>query len=193
MSEIEEFGQLLERVRSGDQDAAEQLVRDYEGLIRREVRLRIEDSRLRRTLDSMDFVQSVMASFFVRNALGDYEFNEPRDLVRLLMTMTRNKVASAARHANADKRDQRLNQYDTEALHGIPDGDETPSRLMSLRELYEQARSCFTEEELQLAQMRIDGLSWEEIAALLGGTAQARRTQHSRTLSRICRQLGLND
>ncbi len=39
----------------------------------REVRLHLEDSRLSRSLDSVDVSQSVLASFFVRAAAGEYD------------------------------------------------------------------------------------------------------------------------
>ena len=88
MSASDDFKELVGRMRAGDDDAAAELVRQYEPLIRREVRLRLEDRRLRRTFDSMDVCQSVLASFFVRAAAGQYDLDEPAQLVRLLVTST---------------------------------------------------------------------------------------------------------
>ena len=45
MAENDSFQALLRRVRAGDQEAAAELVRQYEGEIRRAVRLRL-DTRL---------------------------------------------------------------------------------------------------------------------------------------------------
>ncbi len=39
------FADFMRRIRAGDEQAAAELVRQYEGLIRREVRLHLEDSR----------------------------------------------------------------------------------------------------------------------------------------------------
>src|SRR4051794_2951522 len=88
-SEEEEYLRFIRRVRDGDGRAAEELVRRYEPEIRLEVRtwLRLRDPRLRRVFDSMDICQSVMASFFVRAAIGEYELDEPRQLIRLLVGM----------------------------------------------------------------------------------------------------------
>ena len=58
MSKPESFQDLIGRVRVGDEQAAAQLVRTYEAQIRREVRLRMTDPRLRRLVDSMDICQS---------------------------------------------------------------------------------------------------------------------------------------
>src|SRR4029077_8949654 len=48
MSDAATFPQFVQRIRAGDQSAAEELVRQYEPLIRREVRLHLEDRRLER-------------------------------------------------------------------------------------------------------------------------------------------------
>src|SRR5262245_7793683 len=45
------FQDLISKVRAGDDDAAAELVRLYEPAIRREVRLRLRDPRLRRMFD----------------------------------------------------------------------------------------------------------------------------------------------
>jgi hypothetical protein len=64
MSDETPFPELIERVRGGDGDAATELVQRYEPAIRRVVRLRLTDPRLRRAFDSMDVCQSVLASFW---------------------------------------------------------------------------------------------------------------------------------
>ena len=103
----DDFGELIVRVRAGDQGAATEIVRRYEPLIRREVRLKLENSRLRRVLDSMDVCQSVLASFFVRAAAGQYDLDQPGQLVQLLVKIAQNKVASAARREFSQRRDGR--------------------------------------------------------------------------------------
>jgi len=107
MSQPEAFQVLIERVRAGDAEAATELVRRYEPMIRRAARVRLVDQRLARLLDSMDICQSVMASFFVRAALGQYELNSPDQLLRLLATMARNKLANHAHSQRAARRDVR--------------------------------------------------------------------------------------
>src|SRR4051812_2155900 len=106
------FAEFVARVRAGDARAAEELVRRYEPLIRREVRLHLEDRRLGRVFDSMDVCQSVLKSFFVRTAAGQFDLDDPTQLVRLLVTMTRNKLASEARRQHRQKRDNRRAEGD---------------------------------------------------------------------------------
>ena len=82
-----EFANLVRRVRAGDAAAAEEIVRRFESAVRVAVRTRLLDSRLRRQFDSMDICQSVLASFFVRAAMGQYEIATPDDLLKLLAQM----------------------------------------------------------------------------------------------------------
>src|SRR4029079_15059120 len=101
------FELLIRRVRDGDQQAAAELVRRYEPAIRRAARVRLMDTRLNRLLDSMDICQSVMASFFVRTALGQFQLETPDQLLKLLATMARNKLAGQVQVHGAARRDFR--------------------------------------------------------------------------------------
>ena len=100
MQDQNTFDNFIRRIRAGDEQAAEELVRKYEPLIRREVRMHLEDRRLGQLFDSMDICQSVLASFFVRTAAGQYDLTKSDQLLKLLVTMVRNKLASAARAAH---------------------------------------------------------------------------------------------
>jgi RNA polymerase sigma-70 factor (ECF subfamily) len=61
------------------------------------------------------------------------------------------------------------------------------------RDLLAEVRQRLTAEERELADLRGQGLTWEEVAARVGGTAQARRVQLTRALDRIARELGIED
>ena len=186
------FAELMTRVRAGDPDAATELVRRYEPLIRREVRLRLEDRRLARAFDSADVCQSVLASFFVRTAAGQYDLDAPEQLGRLLMQMARNKLASAARHQSRQKRDHRRAGGDEAWRRPRPT---TRRRAGSSPggELLDRFRARLNAEERRIADLRAEGLAWAEVAAQLGGTAQARRMQLARAADRAARELGLDE
>ena len=64
MPEQTSFADLIRRVRAGDDQAARELVREYEPAIRRAVRIQLRNPRLRAQLDSVDICQSVLANFF---------------------------------------------------------------------------------------------------------------------------------
>ena len=193
IAEDAEFAGFLLRIRAGDAQAAEELVRRYESLIRREVRLKLHDPSLHRVLDSVDICQSVMASFFVRAAAGQYDLSQPLQLLRLLISMARNKVAQAARHQRAQRRDnRRVGGLGVEEVD--PAGNVgTPSRVVEAKELLGLVRDKLHDDERRLADMRALGHEWTVIAAEMGGTADGRRMQLTRALDRVMRDLGLEE
>ena len=77
MAESSEFSEFIRRIRAGDDQAARELVERYEPVIRRQVRVRLSDPRLSSLFDSADVCQSVMASFFVRAAAGQFDLEQP--------------------------------------------------------------------------------------------------------------------
>ncbi len=193
MPEQDTFGDFIRRIRAGDEQAAEEMVRRYEPLIRREIRLQLEDGRLSRLFDSLDICQSVLKSFFFRTAAGQYDLDTPEQLQRLLVTMAKNKLASAARSQHRQRRDLRRVTADGEkALEGVAAKVPTPSQVLAGKELLKRCREALSEEERQLADLRGEGLAWGDIASRLGGTAQARRMQLARAVERVARELGLD-
>ncbi len=193
MSDADPFASFMRRIRAGDQDAATELVRQYEPLIRREVRLHLEDRRLARLFDSLDVCQEVMASFFARAAVGQYDLERPDQVLRLLVTMARHKLASAARRRRSRRRDHRREAGGVDALDQVAAGDPSPSRIVAGQELLHEVRQRLTDTERQLAELRSQGFAWSEIAAQLGGTPQARRMQLARAADRVLRELGLEE
>jgi hypothetical protein len=192
MSHADSFADMIRRVRTGDSLAAAELFRLYEPQLRLEARLRLRDPRLRRLLDEGDVCQSVLKSFFVRVRLGQYDVNEPSDLVRLLAGMARNKVAAQARKHGAARRDFRR----AEGLGGAdaaPARGDTPSQIAAGEELLQEFLSRLSDEERRMAELRSDGRAWAEVAAELGGAAASRRMQFQRTVKRIARELELDE
>jgi RNA polymerase sigma factor (sigma-70 family) len=193
MADTYEFCDLIGRVRAGDADAAEELWQRFEPILRREIRLRLRDSRLRQRFDENDVCQSVMASFFVRAAAGQYELTGAEQLQRLLIQMGRNKLASQTRRHQAARRDcRRAGQLPTGEDETI--GQEaTPSKIVAWRELLQQFRDRLDEDERRLADLRAQGRSWLEIVDQLGGSPDGRRVQLNRAIARVAQELGLDE
>ena len=190
MSEGMAFADFIRRIRAGDDQAARELVQLYEPVIRREVRLRLRDLRLASRFDWTDICQSVMASFFVRAAAGQYDLERPDQLLRLLVVMARHKLTEQVRRNSADRRDyRRLEERDPAYLDQRSAAVPSPSRLVADRELLAELRRRLSEEERRLADLRAQGWEWAEIAARLGGTAGARRKQLARAIDRAGHQL----
>jgi len=186
------FDAFIGRIRAGEEQAAAELVRIYEPLIRREVRLHIRDRRLYRLFESLDVCQSVLGSFFARTALGEYDLETPEQLIKLLVVMTRNKVATAAQRQHRQRRDNRRTTG-PDQLDGVADPGPSPSEQISGQELLERFRAGFTDDERAIADLRKDGLGWAEVTTQLGGTPQARRMQLARAVERVSRQIGLDE
>lgn len=189
----EAFNELMSRVQAGHPDAAAELIRQFEPEIRLEVqvRLRVQDPRVRRLLDSMDITQSVLASFFAGVAVGRFTPKHPKQLLGLLVTMTRNKLLTQVRDQRRQRRDIRRTQSLDAASDRVAAGEESPSQLVAGEELIREFRERLSEEERQLTERRGQGQTWAAIADELGGTADGRRKQLERAYSRIVKELKL--
>ena len=153
--------------------------------------MRLGDPRLRRVLDSMDICQSVLASFFVRAAAGQYDLERPEQLVRLLVAIARNKVAYQARRQRAGSRDLRRDVGRRPAADDVAGAGPSPSRVAAGRELLDGGPPA--------ADRRRSG-GWPTSAPRGGpgprsppswaARAQARRKQLARALDRVAGAAG---
>lgn len=187
------FHYLIRRVRKGDAAAARELVDRYGPQIRRVARFELRDARLRRLVDSEDVWQSVAAAFFLRAAAGEFDLDSPRDLLRLLSAMARNRARRHAEHEGAAKRDFRrvesLNRDDFDvAARG-----QTPSSVASHREIRVRFLQRLSIHERLIADFRAEGLAWPEIADRMSESAEVLRKRLQRACERITRELGLEE
>ena len=191
MSDPNSFDHLIRGIRAGDEQAATQMVRQHEQVIRRQVMMHLTDPKLCRLFGASDIVQMVLASFFIRAAAGQYDLNSPEHLVKLLVRMTRNKIASLARKQRARPADQRrveASGLEEKVLAPAPG----PSTVVAQRELLQEVQRRLSAQEQQLVSLRIEGHAWPAIAEQLGGTPEARRMQLTRALDRVEQQLGID-
>jgi RNA polymerase sigma-70 factor (ECF subfamily) len=195
VSDVRPSADLVARIRTGDGAAAAELVRQFEPVIRTRVRvwLRMQDARLRRLFDSMDICQSVLASFFVRAAAGQYDLDRPEQLIGLLVQMARHKLGHQVSRQTALRRDvRRVSENGLETNHpaqSVP----SPADRCANQELLNEVRRRLTDEELRIADHRAAGNDWAAIASEMGGTAAGRRMQFARALDRVSEQLGLDE
>jgi DNA-directed RNA polymerase specialized sigma24 family protein len=107
--------------------------------------------------------------------------------------MARHKLAFAARRHRSQRRDgRRLADTPVEEINPADDAP-TPSRVAEARELLHEVRQRLSEPERRIADRRAQGRGWPEIAAELGGTADALRMQLTRALDRVTVELGLEE
>jgi len=189
MASKQEFVELLAAVRAGDQDAASKLVQGYEAQIRRVVRIRLTDPHLRRQLDSVDICQSVLGDFFQRATGGQFDLATPQQLMALLVTMAKNRLLQYVESQQAARRDiRRLIQSSVDDLP-LTGSDETPSQIVATRELNQLLRERFDPETLWLAEQRIAGRSWADLAQEKQTTPDGLRMRWTRALERVAEEL----
>lgn len=191
--EHEAFQDLIRRVQAGDEQAAEDLVRHYEPTIRLVVRRRLTDPRLRRLLDSMDICQSVLGTFFAGATAGRFTLQTPDQVLKLLVTMARNKLISCTRqHKAARRRPQGQEVFGGEHLESV-DPYPTPKQLVADQEILQELRKRLSPKELRIAELFAAGRSWREVAAEAGGSPDQVRMCFKRAFDRVRDELGLGE
>jgi RNA polymerase sigma factor (sigma-70 family) len=138
---------------------------------------------MRSKFDSSDFVQSVWKSFFAHpDKLAS--FDRPEQFIAFLVTMARNKVgAEFRRTVLTEKRDVNREQplYGDTAASNEPTG----SQVAIARERWEQSLAGQPEHYRRVADLRLAGLNYEDIAERLG--------LHERTVRMIVGKLFRDD
>jgi RNA polymerase sigma-70 factor (ECF subfamily) len=175
----------MRRVRKGDAAAAAELVRLYGPEIRRAIRVRLTDNRLCRLVDAADIWQSVIGNFFVRAAAGQFDLDNPIQLLKLLKRMAQNKLIDKSR-----KPEPKLTE--SESLSDVAGSCETPSQIVACEELFRKAQELVPDDVKYVAEQRALGREWGDIAAELNTSPDALRKKLDRAVDRLAEQLGLD-
>ncbi len=162
---------LVEGWRAGNQDAARQLFERYVDRLVALARRRISP-RLASRVDPEDVVQSVFRTFFGRLKEGQFHIEEQNDLCKLLMRITVHKALRQVEFHTAGKRDpgQEAPQGDLsqERLMGVLDREPAPEAVVAFVDELEHFLGQLGPQERQVVELRLQGLSNEEVAAQLG-------------------------
>lgn len=186
------FKDLIERLRRGEPQAAEEFFRSYEPELHRVIHVRLTDPYLRRLVDSIDVCQSVLASFFVRLSMGELEFEHPNQLFKLLFTMARNKLLNLARDTQKERKALQTTAGGAlDPLQEVSARTVSPVQAAAWRELLEKVRERLSTEERYLAEQRGLGRSWLELAEEQHEKPDALRKRLHRALERVTENLGL--
>ena len=150
------------------------------------------NARLRRSVDSIDICQSVLASFFVRAALCQYQIESPAQLVKLLVSMARNKLTDQMRHARAGRRDNRRLEAGDVRERDLASAGPSPSQCIANRDLISEFRRRMSDEE----RYRSISVPWAGNGPRWPRNWRARPTPCARSwtaLGRIAKELGLDN
>jgi RNA polymerase sigma factor (sigma-70 family) len=178
-----QFEMLMERVRDGDEQAAEQVCREYTSHVIRVVRRRLPQ-KMRRRLDSGDVLQAVWASFFAIPA-ERFTFRTPKQLIEFLGRVAHNKVVDETRRClGTDKRqlqrERRLEDAECNELLGDP-RQPTPSKAILVEECWQELLRDQPSLVKDLLVLKRLGFTHDEIAGRLG--------LHAKTIQRRLRKL----
>jgi RNA polymerase sigma factor (sigma-70 family) len=185
------FRDLIRRVRLRDEAAAAELVHRYEPAIRTVIRAQLTDQSLRRLFDSMDICQSVLANFFVRAALGEFELDDPQHLLALLTTMARNRLQDYISKQKAARRDYRRQEKVVSDEADVVDPRPGSHEVVANQELLAKVFEQLSPDERHLAEERALGRSWEALASELGVKPDSLRKRLSRALDRVAAELAI--
>jgi RNA polymerase sigma-70 factor (ECF subfamily) len=162
--------ELLERFRSGDEQAATALYVRYAPRL-----LALAASRcspdLARRLDSEDIVQSVFGRFFRRARSGDYDVPVGQELWKLLLVIAMNRIRAAEAHHRAFKRD--VGATAGGDLDREPGGGRGADDEAHLQLVVNDALERLPERHRELVELRLYGYEVGEIAEMTG---RSRRT-----------------
>ena len=144
--------------------------------------------KLRNHRDSADVCQSIARSFIEDHQTSAINFSSEQQLVTYLRTVVRFKLASLARTDNALKRggkDQHAEFDDARVLMTGAKDQPDPLAPEMNAEAAGQIDKALTDDDRELARLRLRGMDWDQIGAHLGQDPQSIRKRWSRLLTRL--------
>src|SRR4051812_9085244 len=165
-----EFQALMERVRAGCPQAAQEVYNRYSEPLQRVVRRRLHHP-LRTQYDSVDFLQGVWASFF-QMPQERHHFATADDLVAFLSRVAINKVVETLRRRQTAKRnlhrEQPLGARDSGGVVDVAARDPSASQLAIAEERWERLIEGQPPQYRRVLELLRAGHTHKEIADQLG-------------------------
>lgn len=158
--------ELLEKLCSGDAQAAEQVFVAYEPYLRLVVR-RLLPARLRSKFDSLDVVHSVWADLLDGFRNAGWRFTDAGHLRAFLTKATRNRFLDHVRH-HQRALDQERPLETMELDQVLTRAEERPSEMAQADDLWDEILRLCQPEHRPLLMLKRRGLSIQEIAAETG-------------------------
>jgi RNA polymerase sigma factor (sigma-70 family) len=183
--DLESTTELLARIREGDDDARDRLVRRYLGTLKRWAHGRLP-ARARGLADTDDLVQSTLIRAL--NRLGSFEPQHEGAFLaylrKALLSQIRDEIRRAGRRPGADGISEEVAAREPSPVEEAI-GRETLSR-------YEQALGNLSDREQQAVFLRVElGMGYLEIADALGApTANAARMYVARAVAHLAELMG---
>ena len=156
---------LLERLCSGDAEAAERVFVEYEPYLRLVVR-RMLPATLRPKFDSVDVVHSIWADLLHGFRESGWRFKDAAHLRGFLVKATRNRFMDRLRkHRAAVETEETEIAGEVEQVLG---SDPRPSEIAVANDLWARMLALCPAQHRPLLQLKRQGLSLQDIAARTG-------------------------
>jgi RNA polymerase sigma factor (sigma-70 family) len=164
--ESESLDTMLEKLQSGDDAAAEKILRDFEPYLRSLVRRRLTPP-LRSKFDSMDVVQCVWSDLLQGFRDGRWVFKD-RDQFRAFLARVayRHFINQCRRNDIALRREEPFRSDDP--IGGYASGQPRPSEVAQANELWERMGTLCAPAHREILELRRQGLSSAEVASRVG-------------------------
>jgi RNA polymerase sigma-70 factor (ECF subfamily) len=157
---------LLDKLASGDSQAAERVFREYEPFLRAMVRRRLTPM-LRAKFDSMDVVQSAWADVLQGYQESGWQFTDQEHLKSFLARVTYNHFVNQCRkNRGALEREQPFYEDESAAQHAS--GQPRPSQLAQAGELWATLTDLCPPAHRDVLELKRQGLPLAEIAERTG-------------------------
>jgi RNA polymerase sigma-70 factor (ECF subfamily) len=166
------FADIMGRLRTGDEDAAAQVVRRFTHRLIALARNQL-DSRVRQKVDPEDVLQSVYKSFFARHAQGQLSFAGWDGLWALLALITVRKCGRCARWFHRAQRDVHAEVAvaagpdESDVIQMFSD-EPSPQEAAMLSEVVEQLLRALGQRDGEILTLALLGYSAAEISDRLG-------------------------
>jgi RNA polymerase sigma factor (sigma-70 family) len=170
-----DFQKFVEILRSGDADAVDRLLSEFDPFLRGAIRLRLFNRRARRVVDTADILQSLLKDFLRREeAEGDAASSEK---IRAYLTAAaKYKISSKTR-----KERRRIADLSDIAEPATPEAP--PTQQAEDRDFIDAIRNRLDEGDGRLFDLSQQGRTWRQIADEVGGHPDTLRIQLRRAVA----------
>lgn len=164
---------FVNSLRQGDPGATKEVFDQYVDRLVAMARKRISQ-RLASRIDAEDIVQSVFRTFFHRAKQGQFEFNDPDDICKMLARITAHKTFRQIAHHQAGKRDAGRDAGSgddaQDLVVNLASREPSPDEAAMLLDQMEHFLAQLKPEDREILELRMQGFATLEIAKKLNIT-----------------------
>jgi DNA-directed RNA polymerase specialized sigma24 family protein len=180
-----ELAQFLHTLQNSDDEAVEGVLRELDPFLRRVIRLGLVDGRLRRVLDTTDVLDSLLKDFLARKDTDGGSGESRGGLRAYLAAAVHHKIQTRARK-------ERRHAGSLPADWDIASPELAATNRVEAQDFHQAIRARLSTGTQPIFDLKMQGESWQQIAAQVGGAPDALRMRLTRAVAAALRELGCN-